>query len=251
MTTRFLGTEGFSWFFGVVEDREDPLQLGRVRVRVHNFHEDDELIPKDTLHWSSIIMPPTSASASNLGTSPTGIAVGSTVFGFFVDGAEKQKPVVLGTMHGIPETNKHDVSQLVRANGDGKGGIQKETVGPEPASAFSALYPYNKTITTESGHAIELDDTPGHERMHVYHKSGTYIEINNEGRKVTKVVSDDIEVVIKDKTVYVAGNVTLTVQGNLTATVSGKTTVSGSDNIDVNSTTKIALTAPLVSINGS
>jgi hypothetical protein len=228
MTTRFLGTEGFSWFFGVVEDREDPLQLGRVRVRVHNFHEDDELIPKDTLHWSSIIMPPTSASANNLGNSPTGIAVGSTVFGFFVDGAEKQKPVVLGTMHGIPETNKHDVNLLARAKGDGKGGIQKETVGPEPASAFSALYPYNKTITTESGHAIELDDTPGHERMHVYHKSGTYVEVNNEGRMVTKVVDGDFEVIIKDKTVYVAGNYKLDVGGNIEMTAGGQITLKGS-----------------------
>lgn len=228
MTTRNLGTEGFSWFFGVVEDRDDPLKLGRVRVRIHNFHEDDELIPKDTLHWSSIIMPPTSASANSLGTSPTGITVGSTVFGFFVDGAEKQKPVVLGTMHGIPEENAHDVSLLVRANGDGKGGIQKETVGPEPASAFSAKYPYNKTITTESGHAIELDDTPGHERMHVYHKSGTYVEVNNDGRMVTKVVDGDFEVIIKDKTVYIAGNYKIDVGGNINMTAGGEITLKGS-----------------------
>ena len=35
MTTKNLGAEGFSWWFGVVEDREDPQKLGRVKVRIH------------------------------------------------------------------------------------------------------------------------------------------------------------------------------------------------------------------------
>ena len=29
----FMGMDGFIWFTGVVEDRNDPSQLGRVRVR--------------------------------------------------------------------------------------------------------------------------------------------------------------------------------------------------------------------------
>ena len=29
----FMGLDGFIWFVGVVEDRNDPDQLGRVRVR--------------------------------------------------------------------------------------------------------------------------------------------------------------------------------------------------------------------------
>jgi len=29
----FLGRNGFTWFVGVVEDRYDPVTLGRVRVR--------------------------------------------------------------------------------------------------------------------------------------------------------------------------------------------------------------------------
>jgi len=40
MTTKNLGAEGFFWWFGVVEDRDDPQKLGRVKVRVHNFHGD-------------------------------------------------------------------------------------------------------------------------------------------------------------------------------------------------------------------
>jgi len=246
MTTRSLGKEGFNWFFGVVQDRDDPLKVGRIRVRVHSVHDDAELIPSNALHWATPVLPVTSASDNEVGISPTGIAVGTTVFGFFADGEEKQLPIVLGTVAGIPEEGSHDVAKLAREVNS----IVKSRVGNEPASAYAAKYPYNKTLTTESGHAIEIDDTPGAERIHVYHKSGTYIEINNDGRIVTKSVDDSFEIVAKDKNVYVSGDVNLTVIGNITATVTGTTTVSGSDNIDVNSTTKISITAPLVSING-
>ncbi len=29
-------------FYGIVEDRNDPLLIGRVRVRVHGLHTDDK-----------------------------------------------------------------------------------------------------------------------------------------------------------------------------------------------------------------
>ena len=34
----FMGTNGFVWWQGVVEDRQDPLQLGRCRVRILGWH---------------------------------------------------------------------------------------------------------------------------------------------------------------------------------------------------------------------
>jgi hypothetical protein len=36
----FMGQDGFIWFVGVVEDRNDPERLGRVRVRALGFHTD-------------------------------------------------------------------------------------------------------------------------------------------------------------------------------------------------------------------
>ena len=38
----FMGMEGFVWWYGVVEDRKDPLYLGRVKVRCIGFHTDDK-----------------------------------------------------------------------------------------------------------------------------------------------------------------------------------------------------------------
>ena len=42
-TTNFItGKDGFIWFTGVVEDRDDPDKLGRVRVRAVGYHTEDK-----------------------------------------------------------------------------------------------------------------------------------------------------------------------------------------------------------------
>ena len=100
----FMGLEGFFWFYGVVEDRKDPLYLGRVKVRCIGFHTDDkENIPTEHLPWADVIQPVTSAAISGIGRTPTGLIEGTHVFGFFRDGREAQEPVILGTSGGIPE----------------------------------------------------------------------------------------------------------------------------------------------------
>ena len=86
-TQSFMGKNGFVWFYGVVEDRHDPLYLGRVRVRCIGWHTDDKTsgsgIPTDDLPWADVINPITSASMSGIGRSPTGMVPGTHVFGFF------------------------------------------------------------------------------------------------------------------------------------------------------------------------
>ena len=100
----FMGAEGFVWFYGVVEDRKDPLFLGRVKVRCIGFHTDDKtLIPTEDLPWADVIQPITSAAISGIGTTPTGLVEGTHVLGFFRDGQEAQEPVILGTSGGVPE----------------------------------------------------------------------------------------------------------------------------------------------------
>ena len=100
----FMSLEGFVWWYGVVEDRKDPLYLGRVKVRCIGFHTDDKTeIPTEELPWAEVIQPITSAAISGIGRTPTGLIEGTHVFGFFRDGAEAQEPVVLGSSGGIPE----------------------------------------------------------------------------------------------------------------------------------------------------
>ena len=107
----FLGKNNFIWFNGVVEDRQDPQKLGRLRVRCVGIHTDnkDEL-PTADLPWSQLIHPITSSGISGLGSSPGFIVEGSWVFGYFRDGYAMQEPMVIGTLPGKPaelaETSK-------------------------------------------------------------------------------------------------------------------------------------------------
>jgi len=99
----FIGRDGFTWFVGVVEDRDDPVQLGRLRVRAFGFHTDDKsAIKTEDLPWAQVMNGVQSASVNGLGFSPTGIVEGSWVIGFFMDGERAQEPVVMGTLPGIP-----------------------------------------------------------------------------------------------------------------------------------------------------
>jgi hypothetical protein len=88
-----------------------------------------------------------------------------------------------------------------------------EETWDEPDSAFMGLYPYNQVIETEAGHVIELDNTPNAERIHVFHKSGSYIEIDSNGTMVKKTVGDNYEIVDRNNSLFVKGAQRLTVEG--------------------------------------
>ena len=94
----------FVWWEGVVEDRIDPLKLGRCRVRILGYHTNNKQdIPTDGLPWATPMQPITSAAMNGVGTTPLGPVEGTWVFGFFRDGKDAQDPVMLGTVGGIPQ----------------------------------------------------------------------------------------------------------------------------------------------------
>jgi hypothetical protein len=103
--TEFMGKDGFQWFVGVVEDRQDPKFLGRVRVRCLGYHTTDlTQLPTEDLPWAHPMNPITSATISGVGQTPLGAVEGTWVMGFFQDGADAQMPVIMGTLPGIPLT---------------------------------------------------------------------------------------------------------------------------------------------------
>lgn len=83
----------------------------------------------------------------------------------------------------------------------------------EPPTAYAAIYPNNHVIETEAGHLIELDNTPNAERIHIYHKTGTYIEVDVNGSMVKKTIGENYEVIDRNNFVYVKGANNLTVEG--------------------------------------
>jgi len=49
----FAGKNGFIWWVGFVEDRKDPLKLGRCRVRCVGWHSDNkQQLPTKDLPWA-------------------------------------------------------------------------------------------------------------------------------------------------------------------------------------------------------
>ncbi len=251
----FIGRKGFTWFVGVIEDRNDPVKLGRLRVRCFGWHTEDKgEIPTDKLPWALPMNSVNSAQTNNIGISPTGLVEGAWVIGFFLDGDRAQEPVVMGTLATIPSElantqegfydpngkypeviDEPDVNRLSRNDSDKPHDVlaSKESgrttnvtmanggVWSEPTSAYNATYPYNHVKETESGHIKEFDDTADNERIHEYHKSGTFYEVQPDGTKVTRVVGENYMIVAKGNDVNIKGNCNLTIDQNCTTYIKG------------------------------
>jgi hypothetical protein len=281
----FAGKNGFIWFTGIVEDRQDPIKLGRVRVRCVGWHAENKMhLPTDMLPWAIVAYPPNN-------TNPYAPKDGDMVFGFFADGEAGQSPIILATFPGIPLTagnaqeafsdsrdgdilssgpvkpnesatvyprnlDEPTTSRLARNDSDYPSPIneskaEKKESKVEPDSYYNAVYPYNNVYESESGHALEFDDTKDAERIHLYHRSGSYVEWGPEGDRSERIEKDKFTVVVGDDSVYVkgdvkvyvdgnvnlevGGDVTATVEGSLTGDISGSATVSvgGSASVDV------------------
>ena len=101
--SEFMGKNGFQWFVGVVEDRQDPKTLGRLRVRCLGYHTEGlDKLPTADLPWAHVMNPITSATVSGLGQTPLGAVEGTWVVGFFQDGGDAQQPIIIGTLPGVP-----------------------------------------------------------------------------------------------------------------------------------------------------
>jgi len=347
----FMGKNGFVWWQGVVEDRHDPLYLGRCRVRILGWHTEDRgQMPSESLPWAYPVQPITSAAQTGVGISPTGPVEGTWVVGFFRDGEDAQEPVFFGTLGGIPapldnkvgfsdprqtladfdehpflqsatrvldfgggkvtdeqkvprapakikhygqgttantannytsvelkpsgkigttdnvsdrykifieeHTERQPYPDFINYEGEpttpraargqfgnfpttspySKYGLvaQKhewmETLGaakqaqkdttevwmePDPAAMYGARYPYNHVHQSESGHLIEVDDTPGKERLHWYHRAGTFTEIGSLGQKVTKVANEDYDIKLMNAYERVVGSKYQSISGKL------------------------------------
>ena len=257
----FMGMDGFIWFTGVVEDRNDPSQLGRVRVRCVGHHTDDKTkIPTADLPWAHVMHPVTDPSMNGMGNTPSFMVEGTWVVGFFMDAEDKQQPVIIGTLPGIPldspdktkgfndptgtypKTNfleESDINRLARADKNNVHDMitkkiefadqfkQIETAQsgnfemPFDNSLNNTIYPYNHVYESESGHVREFDDSYNEERISEFHKDGTFYEITAGGDKVVHVKGDNYEFVAGSNFINVKGDVNLSVDGNFETLVEG------------------------------
>lgn len=78
-----------------------------------------------------------------------------------------------------------------------------DTTWDEPESAYEAEYPNNIVIATHGGHVLEIDNTEGKERFHIYHPSHSYTEVDHEGNVIIRNEKDKYEVVIGNKNIHI------------------------------------------------
>ena len=109
--TDYAGRDGFQWWVGEVESVEDPIQQGRVKVRVVGWYQKGKVgedgaspyledLPTEALPWATVLLPTDRPQIKNAG-STCELQVGAFVMGFFMDGDEAQLPVVLGAFRGM------------------------------------------------------------------------------------------------------------------------------------------------------
>ena len=146
-----MGKDGFSWFVGVVEDRNDPAKVGRVRVRVLGRHSESLTEVKTTdLPWAHVMHPVTDPSMQGLGHTPSFLTEGSWVVGFFRD-TEAQQPVIMGSLPGIPS----DVADPTKGFSDPRGiDVPQKPYASKKGPTYGP-YPDER----DSGHDVGESDT--------------------------------------------------------------------------------------------
>jgi len=271
----------FQWFHGVVEDVNDPEEMGRVRVRCIGYHTNDvSLLPVSSLPWATPILPITSASTSRVGNSATGILPGSWVIGFFRDGISAQDPIILGTIPSISTkrtevgfkdpsgvypitpagtTSVKDIpleatssynqspsftskTNFINANGKGiPTAISGTWSAFNIADKVKPTYPKNKVFRSESGHVLEFDDTSGYERITEFHKSGTFREIVSDGSETVVIVGSRYTIIAGNENIKIKGNCNITIDGNLKVKTTG--------NMDFEATGNIKLKGARIDLN--
>lgn len=95
-------------------------------------------------------------------------------------------------------------------------------------------YPYNQVQETISGHVIEIDDTPGGERILIRHRTGAGVELRADGTVIISSTAQKIEVTGGDQTTIIEGEGNLVYKGNLNLQVSGDFNVDVQGNYNLN-----------------
>ena len=167
MLFRDENTHLFEGFYkGKVEDIDDPLNRGRVKVRVLGIHSQSKLnfeldpedgIPDDELPWAEQAAP----IFGGFGPAKAGVAQvpeeGSWVWLFFEAG-DHQKPVYFASCIGQDDRPLEEIN----LNRLGQSLNDETTV-----------------ITTKAGHTIEIVDAEGAEQININHANGGAIHLGS------------------------------------------------------------------------
>jgi phage baseplate assembly protein gpV len=182
--------------FGFVVDNNDPLKIGRCKVKIIGLYDS---IKNEDLPWIQSMVPVN----HELIFPP---AIGSQVVCTSLD-EYKQVMLILGIVPGIDDN----------------------TDTPDNNTRSVIHYPTNRSLVTASGHVLEFDDTEQGEEVNIIHSNKVcYIKMKADGDVVIGGTSinlkADATVNIESPEITVDGNVNVfTGQTGTFSTVDYKT----------------------------
>ena len=258
-----IGSDLHGLYRGIVEDNKDPEKLCRCKIRVIGIHSDLKIndsyngIPTNELPWAEPVMGLSEGSVSSNGLWSVPLQ-GSHVFLFFEAGNMMQ-PRFFGSAPAKPnkqpditkgfsdpdgiypkedQLNESDVSRLARNENIEKTIVKSKNdnidIGVEIAqggtwdeqpSSYATEYPHNTVFETHGGIVVEIDSTPNEERVHIYHPSNSYIEIDKDGNMTIRNNSNRTDVINANQNTHIGDVYNRNVESNRTSKV-------GSDEIE-------------------
>ena len=240
----FLGSS-FLWWVGQVADdstwRENiipgkykdpngPAGWGyRYKVRIIGLHDQGEqVIPSDQLPWVQVMYPITAGGGQGGSFQTPNIRQGNMVFGFFLDGPDKQVPVIMGILGNNAQTQLATEIGTNRVTNDQPGSLatsgyaegqaskpteQKEQVPDEglatkkPGPSESPKSPNVGGATIETAAAVHLQTVAEAKQQAVREDPIALLKAGKSGDKISsamKAIQTTIEKVTKKVTKYIS-----------------------------------------------
>ena len=181
----FLGGSFLWWIGQIVDDStwrdninpgkyEDKTSIPgwgrRYKVRIIGLHDQGETtIPSDQLPWAQVMYPVTAGGGQTAAMDSTKLRQGNMVFGFFLDGQERQVPVIMGILGNnsqtilaqknstVADTVTDTQPGLLAKSGYSEGSSPKSGTAREvpPDDDLSLGEPAEGTVSNESADGIQ------------------------------------------------------------------------------------------------
>ncbi len=156
-TVNFVGKDGFFWWVGEVEENNDPMKLGRVKVRVLGYYTNvrgatTADLPTEYLPWATVLQGTDQAGNDGQGESSGQLQPGAIVMGFFMDGESAQMPIVIGVLRVKKSGDSRDKKIFAFTGENMEPGVAPNVAALNPASPNSTM-----AATKEAGYKRQSD----------------------------------------------------------------------------------------------
>ena len=163
----FLGAS-FNWWIGQIADDSywrDNIVSGkfddknnvpgwgrRYKVRIIGLHDqEEESIDSDQLPWAQVMYPITAGGGQAKSGATSALRQGNFVFGFFLDGADQQVPVIMGVLGNNAQTALNTKPENYKPfSGYAKGKDPDPNI-KVPADGLTTKKPGSKPASPKSG----------------------------------------------------------------------------------------------------